>query len=271
MKEHAMWITIASPGQDLRSVQLELGRHIVGRAHDCDVTVADSHVSGQHAQLDVVNEGAWVTDLGSTNGTFVDGCRLLRDPVLLPAHGEFVVGTTTVKLTASEPTMRIDRSVDTTPTSFEPQQATPFAPPEPRPPAEPARRDPSAVALGVHDAGPVAGGNVSMSGRDVVGRDYNKNIYEGFKFRSRMRGSAKFCIRFGCLLMLAGLGVLGYFIIKWNSKIFDAITEPNAEPPDDLPQPLPWLPLGAVLSFTGLVLVVTGLLIPRDRIIVPDD
>jgi hypothetical protein len=82
-----------------------------------------------------------------------------------------------------------------------------------------------------------------------------------------MRRSAKSCVRLGAVLLLAGFGLVGYFVITWNNQIFDAVTEPAAEPPADLASPLPWLPLGASLTFAGLVLVVTGLLIPRDRVV----
>jgi len=82
-----------------------------------------------------------------------------------------------------------------------------------------------------------------------------------------MRSSAKNCLRLGCVLLLCGFGLFGYFVITWNNKIFDAVTDPAAEPPTDLPSPLPWLPLGAALMFAGLALIVTGLLIPRDRVV----
>jgi hypothetical protein len=68
-----------------------------------------------------------------------------------------------------------------------------------------------------------------------------------------------------------GLRAFGYFVITWNNKIFDAVTDPSSDPPSNLPSPLPWLPLGALLMFTGLVLVVAGLLIPRDRIVTRRD
>jgi hypothetical protein len=111
----------------------------------------------------------------------------------------------------------------------------------------------------------VAGGDVAIrAGRDAAGRDLI--IEEGFKLRTKMRSSAKNCIRLGCLAFLAGQAVLLYFVLTWQSRIFDAITDPNVQPPSDLPSPLPWLPLGGVLTFVGFALVVVGLLIPRDRI-----
>jgi hypothetical protein len=211
----------------------------------------------RHARLDVAEGGAWLADLGSTNGTFVDGQRLMA-PVWLAVPSEFRVGQTTVRLTVDEPTV-----VSGPPPAAPPAWAGPPTPPAGVPTVPPARRY-------VADAGPVAGGDVAIrGGRDAAGRDLI--IHEGFKLQTRMRSSAKNCIRLGCVLLLAGFGLLGYFVITWNNRIFDAVTDPSGEPPSNLPSPLPWLPLGAVLMFSGLVLVVTGLLIPRDRIVTRRD
>lgn len=48
----------------------------IGRGGECDVVVADRQVSRQHARIHR-NEGAfWVEDMGSKNGTHVNGQRL---------------------------------------------------------------------------------------------------------------------------------------------------------------------------------------------------
>ncbi len=48
---------------------------VVGRSDGCDVTIADGSVSRLHARLVGDGEGVYVEDLGSANGTFVDGTR----------------------------------------------------------------------------------------------------------------------------------------------------------------------------------------------------
>lgn len=57
----------------------------VGKAANCDVVVDDDSVSAQHARLEY-DLGAWrITDLGSTNGTAVEGNRLAPNvPTPLP-------------------------------------------------------------------------------------------------------------------------------------------------------------------------------------------
>ena len=60
----------------------------IGRAEYCDLVIPDDSVSSQHAKL-TRREGVWVlTDLGSTNGTLVDGERVEGDIPLAP--GAFV-------------------------------------------------------------------------------------------------------------------------------------------------------------------------------------
>jgi DNA-binding NtrC family response regulator len=55
---------------------LRAGRLVVGSAPDADVTVGHPTVSRRHAGLEVDGDGVAVTDLRSSNGTFVDGRRV---------------------------------------------------------------------------------------------------------------------------------------------------------------------------------------------------
>ena len=63
----------------------ESGRHALdrptvalGRAKDCDIVVADLNVSRRHAEVRLENGEHWLVDLGSTNGTSVNGTRVSR-------------------------------------------------------------------------------------------------------------------------------------------------------------------------------------------------
>jgi predicted component of type VI protein secretion system len=49
----------------------------IGR-EGCDVTLADRTVSRRHAVIRLTPDGAFVEDLGSTHGTYVNGERLLE-------------------------------------------------------------------------------------------------------------------------------------------------------------------------------------------------
>jgi len=49
----------------------------IGRASDNAVSLAgDDFASGHHARVESARDGVWIVDLGSTNGTLVNGERL---------------------------------------------------------------------------------------------------------------------------------------------------------------------------------------------------
>ena len=60
------------------SIDITGGRaFLVGRAAACDLPVADPTVSRRHAELELMGAGVRVRDLGSTNGTWLDGVRVI--------------------------------------------------------------------------------------------------------------------------------------------------------------------------------------------------
>lgn len=59
-----------------RRYKLGDGEYVIGRRSDCQIFVPDMRVSRQHARLWRENEGWSLEDLGSNNGTFINGLRL---------------------------------------------------------------------------------------------------------------------------------------------------------------------------------------------------
>ena len=55
-----------------------VGPTVVGRAPECVLRLDESGLSRQHARLVPTAEGMQVEDLGSTNGTFINGKRIQR-------------------------------------------------------------------------------------------------------------------------------------------------------------------------------------------------
>ncbi|MBN2309041.1 MAG: FHA domain-containing protein, partial [Candidatus Hydrogenedentes bacterium] len=83
-------------GNDLAIYEAGEKGLVVGRAADCDITLADSLVSRHHARLFTQDNELHIADLGSRNGVFVNGrrvasCRLNEnDEVTIGGHS-FVV------------------------------------------------------------------------------------------------------------------------------------------------------------------------------------
>ncbi len=68
-----------NPGKVYELVKNEL---VIGRDINADIVINDSEVSRKHARLTMQSAGAVLEDLGSTNGTFVDGQRLMGPHIL---------------------------------------------------------------------------------------------------------------------------------------------------------------------------------------------
>lgn len=57
---------------------------VIGRAPDCDLPVDSGRASRRHAEVRRQGGSAWVRDLGSTNGTLVNGARIAGEQALRP-------------------------------------------------------------------------------------------------------------------------------------------------------------------------------------------
>jgi len=80
--------------------RLELleGGNTIGRRGGNDLVLDDPYVSGNHALISV-GDTISLTDLGSTNGTFVGGARLAADePMTITPSDEIVIGKTTARI-----------------------------------------------------------------------------------------------------------------------------------------------------------------------------
>ena len=64
------------------SLVLDGRRVTAGRGTDCDLVVRDTTVSREHAAFVLRGDVWWVLDLGSTNGTRVNGLRAAEHPVV---------------------------------------------------------------------------------------------------------------------------------------------------------------------------------------------
>jgi len=68
-----------------RELELRAGKNCVGRAPSNDILIEDPTVSSRHAEITVTDIAVVVEDLGSTNGSFMDG-QPFKKGVLQPGH-----------------------------------------------------------------------------------------------------------------------------------------------------------------------------------------
>jgi hypothetical protein len=67
---------------------------VIGRSSDCDIVVGDPNVSRRHAEIRQMGRGFSLVDLGSTNGTEVNGQRVTETSLM---NGDVIgVGTTRI-------------------------------------------------------------------------------------------------------------------------------------------------------------------------------
>lgn len=86
---------VASPpaGPDLRTM-VGVRPLLVGTRDDCDVRLSDPRVSRRHCELTLTDQGILLRDLGSKNGTFIEGVQIFE--ALLPPEVTAAVGDSTL-------------------------------------------------------------------------------------------------------------------------------------------------------------------------------
>ena len=74
------------------------GELVIGRSSELDLVLIEDMVSRKHARLTVAPGGITIADLGSTNGTFVNGEKVRR--AQLKEGDRILIGTSILKLVA---------------------------------------------------------------------------------------------------------------------------------------------------------------------------
>ncbi len=72
----------------------------IGRAAESDIVIGDDFISSRHARVSAIRGGAVLEDLGSTNGTVLNG-RRIEAPSPLSAGDIIELGTVRLKVEGS--------------------------------------------------------------------------------------------------------------------------------------------------------------------------
>ena len=109
-KAFALTVTVKEgaargPARQLPLTISEGAPAVVGRGGDADVTLGDPEVSRKHARLDVVRGVVYLADMGSSNGTFLNGKALDDESIELRPGDDIDVGNTRITVLSMEPSI----------------------------------------------------------------------------------------------------------------------------------------------------------------------
>jgi pSer/pThr/pTyr-binding forkhead associated (FHA) protein len=79
------------------SAELAGGMIMIGRGADCQLILDDDYVSTRHARVVATPNGVYVEDLGSTNGSYVNGQRI-TSPTTITLADSVRIGKTMLRL-----------------------------------------------------------------------------------------------------------------------------------------------------------------------------
>ena len=101
-KKERLWNRSVEKGpKELRGVTIAVrGPVIVGRSPSADIVIGAGYVSARHARFSLMGQNLFVEDLGSTNGTLVNGQHIV-EPVALNNNDVVNVGDVSIRVRRS--------------------------------------------------------------------------------------------------------------------------------------------------------------------------
>lgn len=214
---------------------LNTGENLVGRTPGTAITLEDQSVSRQHAVITGREDGWQVKDLGSKNGTFVNG-RQIPDSVML-GHGDIIqFGIYSLRLVTHQ--ISVDEEMAPIPADIALETGPAEAPPEeniseptgdeaPPEEADEARHEPAAEA-------PAAEEDIGSRGTEMIPSDL---LIEEEPEPKPQRAWMKW-VKIGVgVVAIAGLGT--YLALQLTGKPKKAPPPPPVSPTSSQPQQPP--------------------------------
>ena len=90
-------LVLLTGSKESHRVRLRTQGHVVGRSPDCDISIDDPYASEFHARVGLQEGKVVVHDLGSTNGTYVNG-RRVTSPTSVSRGDTVQIGKTTLEV-----------------------------------------------------------------------------------------------------------------------------------------------------------------------------
>jgi hypothetical protein len=227
-------LVVTSPGRWQNTYMDLAGRHLLlGRAETADIHLDDPTISRRHALIERSERQTFVTDLGSTGGTTVNG---------VPARSAVELHDGDVVAFASILTRYEGRVV------------------RPPPPIQPGAG--AQFTVGLQNAQ-----QLSNIGRDQYNQ-YLQTIYaQRASFLREVAAShtrARRLIWFGFLLFVAGGGAFMWTVIRFISRVSDLEPAEQPSPSELWGEDVGGVPLGFIgfgIAFVGVVTMITGIVL----------
>jgi hypothetical protein len=98
-RDTAIWcVDVEKGSRAIRGLHVDvLGPVVVGRSPSSDIVIDEPYVSATHARFTIQGPALVLEDLGSTNGTMVNG-HVIDQPVTLRDGDEVQVGDTVMRV-----------------------------------------------------------------------------------------------------------------------------------------------------------------------------
>ncbi len=77
-------LILSLKGRELDKFLLGQGKVVIGRSPDCDIKIDNPAISRNHAAIEFSNEQYLLSDMGSSNGTFLNGDAVTEPKPLKP-------------------------------------------------------------------------------------------------------------------------------------------------------------------------------------------
>ncbi len=87
-----VWLIELTDTDNLRPIGVNRSRFIIGREQDCHLRLKSAHVSKAHASIELRGGLYFLKDLGSTNGTMLNGRRIQRRDVEIRPGDRIAIG-----------------------------------------------------------------------------------------------------------------------------------------------------------------------------------
>lgn len=97
-KKSKNWhLSVEKGPKELRGVDILVsGPVVVGRAPGADIVIGASYVSGRHARFQLMGQNLFIEDLGSKNGTSING-NFITEPTAVHNKDAITVGDVVIR------------------------------------------------------------------------------------------------------------------------------------------------------------------------------